>query len=97
MNKITGRIVALLLVLLITFGAFPAVFAADPTPEDTTADEISTVLEDAPTEPTEPTDPTESTEPEDVAPPVTEENAQAVVFTEETVTASPIYFDTGSV
>ena len=97
MNKITGRIVALLLVLLITFGSFPAVFAADPTPEDTTADEISTVLEDAPTEPTEPTDPTESTEPEETTPPVTEENTQAVAFTEETVTASPIYFDTGSV
>jgi hypothetical protein len=97
MNKITGRIVALLLVLLITFGSFPAVFAADPTPEDTTADEISTVLEDAPTEPTEPTDPTESTEPEETTPPVTEENTQAVAFTEETVTTSPIYFDTGSV
>ena len=97
MNKITGRIVALLLVLLITFGAFPAVFAADLAAEDTTEDEISTALEDTPTEPTEPTDPTESTEPEDVAPPVTEENTQAVAFTEETVTASPIYFDTGSV
>lgn len=97
MNKITGRIVALLLVLLITFGAFPAVFAADLAPEDTTADEISTVLEDAPTEPTEPTGPTESTEPEDTTPPVTEVKTQAVAFTEETVTASPIYFDTGSV
>lgn len=104
MNKTVQRVVTLLLVLLLTCGMFPAVLATDAAPEDTTTDEILSVESDAvptegntePTEPTEPVDPLSPTEPSEPAAPVTEDVAQDATFTEETVTASHIFFDTGS-
>ena len=71
MNKTVQRIVTLLLVLLLTCGMFPRVFATDAAPEDTTAepteaDEPAVFTEtDESIEPTEPTGPVE--------PPVVEE------------------------
>lgn len=105
MNKIVQRIVTLLLVFLLTCGMFPAALATDAAPEDTTADETLSVESDAvllesynePGEPTEPVEPLSPTEPSEPAPPVTEDVALDATFTEETVTASPIFFDTGSI
>ena len=104
MNKTVQRVVTLLLVLLLTCGMFPAVLATDAAPEDTTTDEILSVESDAvpmesntePTEPTEPVEPLSPTEPSEPVPPATEDREQDATFTEETVTASPIFFDTGS-
>lgn len=103
MNKIVQGIVTLLLVLLLTCGMFPAVFATDAAPEDTEetlsleSDAVSFDTETESTEPTAPTEPTKPTEPEEPATPVIEGDGQAVAFTEETVTASPIFFDAGTV
>ena len=98
MNKTVQRIVTLLLVLLLTCGMFPAAFATDAAPEDTLPAEPTEVVPD-PTEPTLPaesqeeTETTEPTEPEEPVPKPPE--VEDTSF-EETVVASPVFFDTGS-
>ena len=79
MNKTVQRIVTLLLVLLLTCGIFPTVFATDAAPEDTTAESTETGESAASTETDESTEPTEPTEP--VEPPVAEDILTAAPIT----------------